>query len=159
MICKWWIVEQSGWRRAMFTGEFQHTLDEKGRVIIPAKLREGLGDVIMITRGLDRCLFIYPLEAWKKIEQKLKELPLTRSEARAFARYFFSGAAEVEIDKQGRILIPQNLREYAGIEKEVAIIGVSDRVEVWSEAAWREYTSAENLNFEAVAEKLADFVF
>ncbi|HPU00841.1 MAG: division/cell wall cluster transcriptional repressor MraZ [Firmicutes bacterium] len=143
----------------MFTGEFQHTLDEKGRVIIPAKLREGLGDVIMITRGLDRCLFIYPLEAWKKIEQKLKELPLTRSEARAFARYFFSGAAEVEIDKQGRILIPQNLREYAGIEKEVAIIGVSDRVEVWSEAAWREYTSAENLNFEAVAEKLADFVF
>ena len=103
--------------------------------------------------------FIYPLEAWKKIEQKLKELPLTRSEARAFARYFFSGAAEVEIDKQGRILIPQNLREYAGIEKEVAIIGVSDRVEVWSEAAWREYTSAENLNFEAVAEKLADFVF
>lgn len=143
----------------MFTGEFQHTLDEKGRVIIPAKLREGLGDVIMITRGLDRCLFIYPLEAWKKIEQKLKKLPLTRSEARAFARYFFSGAAEVEIDKQGRILIPQNLREYAGIEKEVAIIGVSDRVEVWSEAAWREYTSAENLNFEAVAEKLADFVF
>jgi len=143
----------------MFTGEYQHTLDEKGRVIIPARLREGLGDTMMITRGLDRCLFIYHLDAWVKIEQKIKELPLTRSEARAFARYFFSGAAEVEIDKQGRILIPQNLREYAGIEKEVMIIGVSDRVEVWSEEAWREYTSAENLNFEAVAEKLADFVF
>ncbi|HOA35158.1 MAG TPA: division/cell wall cluster transcriptional repressor MraZ [Bacillota bacterium] len=143
----------------MFTGEYQHTLDEKGRVIIPAKLREGLGETFMITRGLDRCLFIYHFDAWTKIEQKVKELPLARSEARAFTRYFFSGAAEVEIDKQGRVLIPQNLREYAGIEKEVMIIGVSDRVEVWSEEAWKEYTSAENLDFEAAAEKLADFVF
>ena len=143
----------------MFTGEYQHTLDEKGRVIIPARLREGLGDTFMITRGLDRCLFIFHFDEWLKIEQKVKELPVTRSDARAFTRYFFSGAAEVEIDRQGRVLIPQNLRDYAGIEKEVMIIGVSDRVEVWSEEAWREYTSADNLDFEAAAEKLADFVF
>ncbi len=143
----------------MFTGEYQHTLDEKGRVIIPARLREGLGENFMITRGLDRCLFIYHFDAWVKIEEKVKGLPLARSDARAFARYFFSGAAEVEIDRQGRVLIPQNLRDYAGIEKEVMIIGVSDRVEVWSEEAWKEYTSAENLDFEAAAETLADFVF
>lgn len=143
----------------MFTGEYQHTLDDKGRVIVPAKLREGLGDTIMITRGLDRCLFIYHLDDWMKIEQKVKELPVTRRDARAFTRYFFSGAAEVEIDRQGRILIPQNLRDYAGIEKEVMIIGVSNRVEVWSEEAWKEYTSVENLDFEAAAEKLADYVF
>ncbi len=143
----------------MFTGEFQHTLDEKGRVIIPARLREGLGDTFMITRGLDGCLFIYHFDTWTKIEQKVKELPLARKDARAFARYFFSGAAEVEIDRQGRVLIPQNLREHAAIEKEVMIIGVSDRVEVWSEKAWREYTSAENLDFEGAAETLADFMF
>ena len=143
----------------MFTGEYQHTLDQKGRVIIPARLREGLGDTFMITRGLDGCLFVYHFDAWLKIEGKVKGLPLTRSDARAFARYFFSGAAEVEIDRQGRVLIPQNLREYAGIEKEVMIIGVSDRVEVWSEEAWREYTSSENLDFEGAAEKIADIVF
>ena len=143
----------------MFTGEYQHCLDEKGRVIIPARLREGLGDTFMITRGLDGCLFIYHLDVWKKIEQKVKELPVTQRGARAFTRYFFSGAAEVEIDRQGRILIPQNLRDHASIEKEAMIIGVSDRVEVWSEEAWREYSSAENLDFEAAAEQLADFVF
>ena len=141
----------------MFTGEFQHALDDKGRVIIPARLREELGDRFVITRGLDQCLFIYPSGEWARIEQKLKELPFTRSDARAFTRLFFSGAAELEADKQGRILIPQNLREYAGIEKEVMIIGVSSRVEVWSEKAWREYSSEANQHFEEVAEKLVDF--
>ncbi|HOB28161.1 MAG: division/cell wall cluster transcriptional repressor MraZ [Dethiobacteria bacterium] len=143
----------------MFTGEYQHTLDNKGRVIIPARLREGLGESFIITRGLDRCIFVYHLDEWARIEQKVKELPLTRRDARAFSRYLFSGAAEVEIDRQGRVLIPQSLREYAGIEKEVMIIGVSNRVEVWSEEAWKEYISAENLDFEAAAEKLADLVF
>lgn len=144
---------------AVFTGEYLHTLDQKNRVIIPARLREGLGDSFMITRGLDRCIFVYHLNEWERIEQKVKELPLTRRDVRAFTRYFFSGAAEMEIDRQGRVLIPPGLREYAGIEKEVMIIGVSNRVEVWSAEAWKEYTSAENLNFEAAAEELADLVF
>ncbi len=146
-----------GW--TIFTGEYQHTLDQKGRVIIPARLREGLGDSFIITRGLDGCIFVYHRDEWSRIEQKVKELPLTRSDARAFARYLFSGAAEVEIDRQGRVLIPQGLRDYAAIEKEVMIIGVSNRVEVWSEEAWRKYTSADNLDFEAAAEKLADLLF
>lgn len=142
----------------MFVGEYQHTLDDKGRVIIPARLREELGERFVITRGLDRCLFVYHLDEWSAIEQKVKALPVNRSDARAFTRFFFSGAAEAETDRQGRVLIPQNLRDYAGIEKEVVIVGVSNRVEVWSEKAWTEYTSKDNLNFEQAAEKLGDFV-
>ncbi len=143
----------------MFTGEFQHSLDAKGRVIMPARLREGLGERFIVTRGLDQCLFAYPLEEWTRLEQKMKQLPFTKGDYRAFARLFFSGAMEVEADKQGRILIPQNLRDHAGIEKEVMIIGVSDRVEVWSEQAWKEYFNNMNSNFEQLAEKLVDIDF
>ncbi len=141
----------------MFAGEYQHTLDEKGRVTIPARLREELGDRFVITRGLDRCLFVYPLSEWAKVEEKLRNLPFTRSDNRAFTRLFFSGAAELEVDRQGRVLIPQNLREYAGIEKEVMIIGVSTRVEVWSEQAWKTYSNEAKAAFEETAEKLVDF--
>ncbi len=143
----------------MFTGEFQHSLDAKGRVIMPARLREGLGERFVVTRGLDQCLFAYPMEEWTRLEQKMKQLPFTKGDYRAFARLFFSGAMEVEADKQGRILIPQNLRDHAGIEKEVMIIGVSDRVEVWSEQAWKEYFNNMNSNFEQLAEKLVDIDF
>ncbi len=143
----------------MFTGEFQHSLDTKGRVIIPARLRDGLGERFMITRGLDQCLFAYPQEEWERLEQKMKQLPFTKGDYRAFARIFFSGAMEVETDKQGRILIPNNLREHASIEKEVMVIGVSDRVEIWSEKAWREYFNNMNSNFEQLAEKLVDIDF
>lgn len=141
----------------MFTGEFQHSLDGKGRVIIPSRLRDGLGDRFVITRGLDHCLFVYPSAEWMRLEQKLKQLPFTKSDSRAFMRLFFSGAMEVEADKQGRVLIPQNLREYADIEKEVMIIGVSNRVEIWSEQAWRDYFGEANNNYEELAEKLVDF--
>ncbi len=141
----------------MFTGEYQHTLDGKGRVIIPSKLRDGLGDRFVITRGLDQCLFVYPNSEWVRLEQKLKQLPFTKSDSRAFTRLFFSGAMEVEADKQGRILIPNNLREYAGIEKEVMFIGVSNRVEVWSEDSWKGYFDQANENYEELAEKLVDF--
>ncbi len=140
----------------MFTGEYQHTLDGKGRVIIPSRLREGLGDRFVITRGLDHCLFVYPPSEWARLEQKLKELPFTKRDSRAFMRLFFSGAMEVEADKQGRVLIPQNLREYAGIEKDVMFIGVSNRVEVWSETAWKEYFGQADENYEELAEKLED---
>ncbi len=141
----------------MFTGEYQHTLDGKGRVIIPSKLRDGLGDRFVITRGLDQCLFVYPNSEWVRLEQKLKQLPFTKSDSRAFTRLFFSGAMEVEADRQGRVLIPNNLREYAGIEKEVMFIGVSNRVEVWSEDAWKGYFDQANENYEELAEKLVDF--
>jgi len=140
----------------MFTGEYHHTLDGKGRVIIPSRLREGLGDRFVITRGLDHCLFVYPNSEWVRLEQKLKELPFTKKDSRAFMRLFFSGAMEVEADKQGRVLIPQNLREYAGIEKDVMFIGVSNRVELWSKEAWEEYFNSADENYEELAEKLED---
>src|SRR5690606_1936678 len=95
-------------------GEYHHTLDDKGRLIVPAKFREGLGERCVVTRGLDRCLFVYPLSEWRVMEEKLKQLPLTQRDARAFARFFFSGASDLEIDKQGRIMLPASLREYAG---------------------------------------------
>jgi len=141
----------------MFTGEYQHTLDGKGRVIIPSRLRDGLGERFVVTRGLDHCLFVYPSSEWVRLEQKLKQLPFTKRDSRAFSRLFFSGAMEVETDKQGRVLIPLNLREYAGIEKDVMFIGVSNRVEVWSEEAWRDYFGQANENYEELAEKLVDF--
>ena len=112
----------------MFIGEYQHSLDSKNRIIVPSKLRDELGTKFVITKGLDGCLYAYPLDEWKKLEDKMKTLPLTNKDARAFVRFFFSGACEVEIDKQGRGLIPQNLKEYAAIEKEIVSIGVLQRV-------------------------------
>ena len=140
----------------MFTGEYQHTLDGKGRVIIPSRLRDGLGDRFVITRGLDHCLFLYPNSEWVRLEQKMKQLQFTKKDARTFMRLFFSGAMEVEADKQGRVLIPNNLREYAGIEKDVMFIGVSDRVEIWSESAWKDFLDEADQNYEELAEKLED---
>jgi len=141
----------------VFTGEFHHALDGKGRVIVPSRLREGLGDSFVITRGLDHCLFAYPNSEWVRLEQKMKQLPITRKDSRAFMRLFFSGAIEVEADKQGRVLIPQNLREYAGIDKDIIFIGVSSRVEIWSKLAWKEYFGEADSNYEELAEKLGDF--
>ncbi len=141
----------------MLIGEYNHTLDTKGRVIVPSRFREDLGEVFVITRGLDNCLFLYPPREWSKLENELKNLPFTRSEARAFMRMFFSGASEVEIDKQGRILIPQVLREHASLKKEVVFIGVSNRAELWSKELWEDYSSKSNLSFEQIAEKIVDF--
>ncbi len=138
----------------MFYGEYQHALDSKGRVIIPSKFREGLGERFIITKGLDQCLFAYSSEEWSNLEAKLKMLPLSSKDARAFVRFFLAGAAECELDKQGRILIPQNLREYASLEKEIYIIGVSTRVEIWAKDRWEEYSSSENLNGDSLAEKM-----
>ncbi|HHT02133.1 MAG TPA: division/cell wall cluster transcriptional repressor MraZ [Firmicutes bacterium] len=140
----------------MFMGEFTHNIDEKGRLIVPAKFRAGLGDSFMITRGLDDCLFVYPHAEWSMIEAKLKALPFTRADARAFVRFFFSGASECEVDKQGRILVPPGLRRYAGLEREVVVIGVSNRVEIWSADNWQEYSAKAELTYEEAAEKLED---
>ncbi|WP_066634749.1 division/cell wall cluster transcriptional repressor MraZ [Desulfolucanica intricata] len=141
----------------MFMGEHQHTIDSKGRMIIPARFREGLGERFVMTKGLDSCLFVYPMEEWTELEQKMRSLPFTRKDARAFVRFFFSGACECELDKQGRILIPNNLREYAKLEKEVVVIGVSSRVEIWSKAEWESYNKNASDSVEEIAEKIVDF--
>lgn len=138
----------------MFMGQFQHALDPKGRLIIPARFRELLGDTFILTKGLDRCLFVYPKEEWAVLEQKLKSLPFTQKDARAFIRFFFSGAVEIEMDKQGRILIPPQLREYAGIDRDIIIIGVSNRAEIWSLTEWEAYSQQASASYEEIAEKL-----
>jgi len=139
----------------MFIGEYNHGLDAKNRMIIPSKLREELGNKFILTKGLDGCLYAYPLNEWKILEEKLKSLPLTNKDARAFVRFFFSGATEIELDKQGRGLIPQNLLEYAKIEKEIVSIGVLTRVEIWSKDKWNEY-NYENIDYDSLAEKMSD---
>ena len=139
----------------MFIGEYNHALDSKSRMIVPAKLREGLGNRFVITKGLDGCLYAYPLEEWKILENKLKTLPLTNKDARAFVRFIFSGACEIELDKQFRGLIPQNLKEYAGIEKDIVNIGVLSRVEIWSKEKWNEYNNSD-VDFDSIAEKMND---
>jgi len=140
----------------VFMGEYLHTLDEKGRIIVPAKFRDNLGERCVITRGLDQCLFLYPESEWKNVEEKLKRLPLTQRDARAFTRFFFSGATDVELDRQGRIVIPSGLRQYAKLEKEVVVIGVSTRVELWAKEVWTEYAQQAEASFEAIAEKIVD---
>ncbi len=139
----------------MFYGEYQHSVDPKGRVIIPSKFREGLGEKFIVTKGLDSCLFAYSPDEWTSLENKLRALPFTDKDVRTFIRFFFSGAAECEVDKQGRILIPQNLREYAGLEKDIAIIGVSSRVELWNKNTWEKYNSDENISADKIAEKMS----
>lgn len=143
----------------MFMGEYQHSIDDKGRLIIPAKLRDSLGSMFILTRGLDQCLFVYPMEEWGLLEQKLKALPLMKADARAFTRFFFSGATECEWDKQGRINIPAHLRQHAKLDKECMIIGVQSRVEIWSKDAWEHYVEQSASTFEAMAETLVDFDF
>lgn len=141
----------------MFMGEFQHTIDAKGRLIVPHKFRNALGEHFVATKGLDSCLFIYPMDEWRQLEEKLKALPITSADARAFVRFFFSRATECELDKQGRILLPANLREYAKLEKDVVLLGVSNRVEIWSREEWEAYSNRPEANFEEIAEKLVGF--
>lgn len=140
-------------------GEFQHTLDEKGRMIVPVKFRDGLGTSFVVTRGLDKCLFVYPMSEWEMLEQKLKSLPMTRADARSFVRFFFSGATECELDKQGRILIPATLRDYANLTRDAIVLGVSNRVEIWSDTVWRDYSEDAAESFADIAEKLVDLAF
>lgn len=140
----------------MFMGEYQHSIDEKGRIIIPAKFREDLGEKFIVTRGLDNCLFVYPLVQWKILEEKIKELPTSHADTRAFVRMFFSGAVEAELDKQGRVVIPQHLREHARIERDAYVIGVSTKVEIWSKESWENYSNQAQQSYEAIAEKIID---
>ncbi|GEN55687.1 transcriptional regulator MraZ [Halolactibacillus alkaliphilus] len=143
----------------MFMGEYKHNIDSKGRLIMPAKFRDDLGESFVVTRGLDQCLFVYPDKEWRILEEKIKKLPLNKKDARAFSRFFFSGATECEVDKQGRINLPQTLTTYAAIEKACAIVGVSNRIEIWSEEQWENYMEASADTFSEIAENMMDFDF
>lgn len=143
----------------MFMGEYQHSIDSKGRMIVPAKFRDILGESFVITRGLDQCIFGYPMEEWRKLEEKLKDLPMTKKDARAFARFFFSGATEVDIDKQGRINIPSTLVQFANLEKDCVILGVSSKIEIWAKEAWHKYFDESAESFNEIAENLIGFDF
>ncbi len=148
-------MEERKWGDSpLFMGEYQHSLDEKGRVIIPAKFRDGLGEQFVLTRGLEHSLFVYPLSEWKNIEEKMKALPTTQADARAFVRLFFSGAVECEPDKQGRISIPPHLREHARIKKDLYILGVATRIEIWAREVWDEYAKKAEESYETLAEKI-----
>lgn len=143
----------------MFIGEYAHILDAKGRIFVPAGFREALGERFILTKGLDKCLFGFTLSEWGKLEKKLRGLPLVKADARAFTRLFFSGAVAVDVDRQGRILIPPNLREYAGLAKDVMILGVSSRVEFWAKDEWERYSVQTQDRYEQIAEKIVDLDF
>ena len=138
----------------MLIGEYEHSLDVKGRLILPAKIREDMGDKFIVTKGLDGCLFGFSQNEWTNFEEKLKTLPLTNKNARDFVRFFLSGAIECEIDKQSRFLIASNLREYATMEKDAIIIGVGTRIEIWNREKWKSYNSDENISADEIAENM-----
>ena len=140
----------------MLIGEFEHSLDAKGRIIMPAKLRESIGEKFVVTKGLDGCLFAFSLSEWTNFEEKLKSLPLSNKNSREFTRFFLSGASECEIDKQGRFLIPTNLRSIANLKKDIVIIGVGTRIEIWDKEKWEDYNSADNISVEDIAENMTN---
>ena len=134
----------------MFMGRYNHTIDPKGRLSIPSKYREVLGDEFVVSKGMDGCLFVYAGEDWKVFEEKLASLPLINPEARQFARFFLSGAQSVTVDKQGRILMPQDLRDFAGLEKDVVLAGMGSRIEIWSLERW--HANSESVDIGAISQ-------
>ncbi len=144
----------------MFYGEYAHAIDNKGRLILPSKIREVAKahyvERFFLTRGLDKCLFMFAEEEWKAVEQKFKSMPFTKQDARKFNRFYFSGAVEMVPDKQGRILIPPYLKDFAGIKRDVVIIGVASRVEIWDKGRWHDFYSSNLDTFEETAEKLME---
>jgi MraZ protein len=139
----------------MFMGEMQNTIDDKNRMIVPVKFRAGLGDQFVITRGLDDCLFVYPHDQWERIVSKVRAMDPMQANVRYFQRYFISGAADSELDKQGRVLVPVHLREHAKLEKECVVVGVGDRIEVWSKSVWDSYFHTNLPAVNEIAEQLA----
>ena len=140
----------------MLLGEYLHIIDSKKRISLPVRFRKEVGKNVVITRGLDNCLFVYSLKSWKKISAKLGELSIGRADQRGFNRFLLSGAVEVEVDSVGRILIPDFLKDFAGLKNKVVITGVNDRIEVWNERLWNEYKRRIEKQADAMAEKLGD---
>lgn len=140
----------------MFMGEYNHTVDAKGRLIVPSKFRELLGEEFVVTKGLDRCLFVYPTDEWENIQGNFRNVSQFSKEARKLARFFFAGATMCEVDKQGRILLPANLREFAGLEKDVVLAGVASRIEIWSRSRWDGLQQEEEDSMEDIAERMSE---
>lgn len=136
----------------MFMGEYNHTVDAKGRLIVPSKFREQLGEEFVVTKGLDGCLFVYENTEWKALEEKLHALPLTNANARKFSRFFLAGATTCEVDKQGRILLPAVLRDFAKIDKDAVLVGVGSRIEIWSREVWNQSNTYDDM--EEIAENM-----
>lgn len=141
----------------MLMGEFHHSIDAKGRLIVPAKFRSALTPAFVLTRGMDGCLFGYPMAEWEKLQAKLADLPLTKKDARTFTRFLYSAATECELDKQGRINIPKPLIDHAALAKECVMVGVSNRIEVWSIDRWNKFADQAEENFDEISENLMDF--
>lgn len=140
----------------MLIGEYLHTIDQKNRLSVPSKFRKNLGKTVIITRGLDKCLFLYPLDVWRGLAEKISKLPWGKSEYRSFARAMIAGAADVEIDSLGRILLPDYLKVYGAIGQSVMIVGLYNRVEIWNPEIWAKYSEGNRDNIELVAEKLGE---
>ena len=142
----------------MFYGEHDHTIDRKGRLIIPSRFREAMKDhyveKFVVTRGLDKCLFLFPEDEWRNQENRFRTLSFTKQESRRFNRFYFSGAAELTCDKQGRVLIPQYLKDFAGIRRDVVLVGVSNRIEIWDKEGWKKFYEQFKETYEEIAEKL-----
>jgi MraZ protein len=140
----------------MLIGEYRHTIDIKKRIAVPAAFRKELGKKVIVTRGLDNCLFVYPLAFWHKFTEKLDTLSHGQADARSFNRFIFGGAVESEIDSLGRILVPDFLKDFAGLKNKVVVAGINDRVEIWDEKRWKEYTERIEKQADALAEKLGE---
>ena len=140
----------------MFIGQHTHKLDEKSRLSVPKKFREKLGGTVVVTHGLDQCLFVYTLQEWEQFSYKMSELSMGQADTRAFTRYMLSSAVEVDIDKSGRVLIPDFLRDHAGLTENVIVAGVHNRIELWNEDAWQEYISSVTKRADTLAERLGD---
>ena len=140
----------------MFIGEYNHNLDDKGRLAIPSKYRDDLAKGAVVTRGLDNCLFLYPKAEWNKLAKKLADLPISQANTRAFARLMLAGAMDVELDKQGRIIIPEYLRKYAGMKKQLVVTGLMNRMEIWDEDKWTDYKKSTEADSNDIAETLGE---
>ncbi|MBI4341483.1 MAG: division/cell wall cluster transcriptional repressor MraZ [Candidatus Omnitrophica bacterium] len=142
----------------MFYGEYEHTIDRKGRLIVPAKFRQALHEhdvkTLFLTRGLDQCLFLFPEGEWRQAEARFKQIPFTKAEGRKFNRLFFSGAAEVTVDRLGRLLVPKSLKDFAEIKQDVMVVGVSTRMEIWAKEKWRAFYESSRQSFEEIAERV-----
>lgn len=140
----------------MFIGEYQHTIDDKGRVAVPVKFRATLGERAIVTRGLDRCLFIFSAAEWEELAQKLVALPMAQANSRAFTRLMLAGAMEVDLDSQGRVLVPDYLRMYAHLKKQIIVAGLYNRIELWDETAWQKYKTQTESDSDEIAERLSE---
>jgi MraZ protein len=149
-------VEELSRQTHMLIGEYKHTLDPKKRLSLPSKWRKELGSTLIVTRGLDNCLFVYPQAEWEKITDKIGQLPLGSADTRSFNRFFLSGAVEVEVDSVGRILVPDFLKDFAKLESKVVLAGIHDRVEIWDDNRWTEYVAKIEMQADSLAEKLSD---